>query len=284
MATLTGNYNQMIVSMSIEIGRIIQEHRERAALTQGELAAKLGISQQSVAKWESGKTSPRRQIFPALIEALSIDPKKLEVANWRSRWGSVADFPPSHAPNSSNSPSLDSSSSVSPPTINDLAQGFQERKSGIGYRTEFKSLLDPLFNKSGINGQWDVIVRGASTRWSVDYMTDKAVVNFAHVVSHTQLSGTLSTWARVTLWEMVTMRKMSNDPRKFVLIVTIPEDLSLDSDGERPSGTWPFPVNSTLLQRLTAEAAIMDIALFTARTPAQVVSLLAYDEDFDNQR
>ena len=281
MATLTTNYNQMIVSMSTEIGRIIQEHRERAALTQGELAAKLGVSQQSVAKWESGKTSPRRQIYPALIEALSIDPKKLEVANWRSRWGSVGDF---SAPQPPSSPGLDSSSPTSPPADAELSQGFQERKNDIGYRTEFKSLLDPLLNQSGVDGHWDVIVRGASTRWSVDYMTDKAVVNFAHVVSPTQLNGTLSTWAKVTLWGMVTMRKMSNDPRKFMLIVTIPQDLSLDLDVERPPGSWPFADNSTLLQRLTAEAAIMDIALFMARTPAQVTSLMAYDEDLDSQR
>ena len=42
------------------IGDLIREARERAGMTQAELARRLGTDQPSVSRWEQGKRTPRR--------------------------------------------------------------------------------------------------------------------------------------------------------------------------------------------------------------------------------
>ena len=53
----------------------IKDLRERAGLTQGELAARLGVGQSTVAMWENGTNVPRASLLPKLAEVLhcSID-------------------------------------------------------------------------------------------------------------------------------------------------------------------------------------------------------------------
>lgn len=58
--------------MSKEFGHWMQLNRERLALTQQELAQKLGISQQSVAKWEKGQSYPRPKILRQVSAALGV--------------------------------------------------------------------------------------------------------------------------------------------------------------------------------------------------------------------
>lgn len=42
----------------IRLGQEILRHRKRLGLTQEELAGRMGVSRQSVAKWETGQSSP----------------------------------------------------------------------------------------------------------------------------------------------------------------------------------------------------------------------------------
>lgn len=53
----------------------IRELRESAGLTQGELAAELGVKRSAVSMWEIGKSRPRTEDLPKLAETLhcSID-------------------------------------------------------------------------------------------------------------------------------------------------------------------------------------------------------------------
>ena len=44
--------------------------REKIGLSQEELATKLNVSQQSVAKWESGNNMPRADKLPLIADAL----------------------------------------------------------------------------------------------------------------------------------------------------------------------------------------------------------------------
>lgn len=48
----------------------IKELRKDAGLTQVQLADALGVSQSTVAAWESGEKYPRASILPALATAL----------------------------------------------------------------------------------------------------------------------------------------------------------------------------------------------------------------------
>jgi transcriptional regulator with XRE-family HTH domain len=46
--------------------------RERAGITQDQLAAAVGVSRQAVARWEAGLRSPRRRHLAAYSEALAL--------------------------------------------------------------------------------------------------------------------------------------------------------------------------------------------------------------------
>lgn len=45
--------------------------RKAASCTQTQLADKLGISQSTIAMWETGKAYPRADMLPAIAEALN---------------------------------------------------------------------------------------------------------------------------------------------------------------------------------------------------------------------
>lgn len=49
---------------------ILKKIRESAGISQVELAGKLGVSQQAVAKWESGISFPRGDLIPKIADAL----------------------------------------------------------------------------------------------------------------------------------------------------------------------------------------------------------------------
>ena len=54
------------------IGMNIQSRRKVCGLTQEQLAERLGVSRQTVAKWESGETAPDLSNGAALAEALDV--------------------------------------------------------------------------------------------------------------------------------------------------------------------------------------------------------------------
>ncbi len=56
----------------IKIGRFIAERRKAAALTQMQLAEKLGITDRAVSKWERGKAMPDASLMLTLCELLGI--------------------------------------------------------------------------------------------------------------------------------------------------------------------------------------------------------------------
>jgi transcriptional regulator with XRE-family HTH domain len=51
--------------------------RRRKFLTQKELAAKVGVSYQTVQTWEAGTAQPRLRHIPKLADALGLEPGQL---------------------------------------------------------------------------------------------------------------------------------------------------------------------------------------------------------------
>ena len=56
----------------MELGKKIKQLRYRSGLTQEQLAEHLGISPQSVSKWETAVTMPDISLLPALAEELGV--------------------------------------------------------------------------------------------------------------------------------------------------------------------------------------------------------------------
>jgi transcriptional regulator with XRE-family HTH domain len=55
----------------MNIGKKIQEHREKKGLTQDALAEKIGVSRQSISKWELGQALPEVDKIVALSRLLN---------------------------------------------------------------------------------------------------------------------------------------------------------------------------------------------------------------------
>jgi len=56
----------------MEIGKKIKQARKLALLSQAELALKIGVSLQTISRWETGKRSPAVDDLQAIAEALGI--------------------------------------------------------------------------------------------------------------------------------------------------------------------------------------------------------------------
>ncbi|MSO69399.1 MAG: XRE family transcriptional regulator [Alphaproteobacteria bacterium] len=52
--------------MNSEVARHLQEERARLGLTQGELAARIGVSQGAVSRWEKGRHRPNADVLVRL--------------------------------------------------------------------------------------------------------------------------------------------------------------------------------------------------------------------------
>jgi len=63
--------------MADTIGIRIKKARERAGLSQAELAKLLGVSQQQVSNWESGRHSPNMRVAPDLYRYLNLNLEEL---------------------------------------------------------------------------------------------------------------------------------------------------------------------------------------------------------------
>lgn len=58
-------------------GKFIAENRKQKGLTQKELAEKLGISDKTISKWETGHGMPDVSVIPELCEILSVNSNEL---------------------------------------------------------------------------------------------------------------------------------------------------------------------------------------------------------------
>lgn len=58
--------------MKLTIGENIRNYRRKQDLTQEEFAERLGVSYQSVSRWENGATYPDIELLPAISKLFGI--------------------------------------------------------------------------------------------------------------------------------------------------------------------------------------------------------------------
>lgn len=65
--------------MEIRIANIIQKRMKKLGITQGDLALQLGISQQSLSHWFTGRNQPRLDSFFYMLDLLGLNFELKEV-------------------------------------------------------------------------------------------------------------------------------------------------------------------------------------------------------------
>ena len=58
--------------MKLDIGQNIRDFRKKNNLTQENLAERLGVTYQSISRWENGTTYPDLELIPAIAEILTV--------------------------------------------------------------------------------------------------------------------------------------------------------------------------------------------------------------------
>ena len=58
--------------MKLAIGENIRNFRKKNDLTQEALADRLGVTYQSISRWENGTTYPDLELIPAIAEVLTV--------------------------------------------------------------------------------------------------------------------------------------------------------------------------------------------------------------------
>ena len=67
----------MSISEDMSIGEDIKRMRIEKNMTQQELGQKLGVSQQMIGQWETGKANPKKETIEKIAKALDVDPYSL---------------------------------------------------------------------------------------------------------------------------------------------------------------------------------------------------------------
>ena len=78
-ARATGIPQQVVEAHILSDVTMIRAWREHIGITQGELAARMGVSQAAIAKLEKPAAKPRGSTLKKVAEALGISPTQLEV-------------------------------------------------------------------------------------------------------------------------------------------------------------------------------------------------------------
>jgi transcriptional regulator with XRE-family HTH domain len=256
--------------MSAELGKVIQAYREKAGWTQDELGKALGVSQQTVAKWEGGKSSPRPKAMRLLIDTLKIDGQKLKQAipNTSLKGWEGSMFLAEIV--------LDDPSPLSLPESLPTAFPFEATLNRIPNSLALKKLLMPVVSQLEPSSRWDQIVRTQWGNWRVDYMNDELYAKFLHAPNTAALTTLLRTNIYRHLWKFAMFNGGRHDDSNYYLvIVTLPQDQPIDFPVDETRRFAPTVPNSQVFRRLILEANSMGIYVMLARTPQDVAGILA---------
>lgn len=111
----------------MKVGERIKQARERASMTQSELARAVGVRPQSVQQWERGETDPRGKRMDAIAGALGVD--KL--------WLLLGAEAPGTSPDVQEQYSLVQKVSVELSAGPGCEVGFEEVEDHLAFRTEW---------------------------------------------------------------------------------------------------------------------------------------------------
>jgi transcriptional regulator with XRE-family HTH domain len=265
--------------MSGDLGKIMQAAREKAGWTQDELGKSVGVSQQTIAKWEAGKSYPRPKALQKLIEVLGVTGEMLGQSREFTKESRFDD-----------APSVVVRKLLDDTTLYPFEKKLEENGAQAALPASFpshgqlaqvanskgiKRLLAPIVNAIEPSSQWDAVVHAQGGNIRVDYVNDELYAQFLHAPNTMLLTSHLKTTIYRILWKFITLSELANMEGKYqVVIVTLPQDQPVDIVPNETGRYVPPVTNTRMLGRLTSEALSKGIYLVLARTPADVVSKL----------
>lgn len=257
-------------------GTVVQKHREMAGLTQDDLSKLLEVSQQTVAKWESGRAYPRPAAFAKLSAVLRLNPQDVMEAYGQSKGARAPDLHRNLFEN-----------------LKVELRRMEAKSSGgggseIGFpqlevspftpqtlRQDMLSALEPLLNSERPGAKWSENIRSGTLAWRIDYSDNEVVAEFKYAESPAALKQILSDAARLALWNLTTLRASLRDKRHYLLIIMMPANVRVDyEEGDPEWDDLEILTNERTLRRLNAEAAPLDLSVFVANSPRQVLALI----------
>jgi transcriptional regulator with XRE-family HTH domain len=280
-------YNHRVVTMSNQLGKAIQVSRENAGLTQDELGSRIGVSQQTIAKWEGGKSNPRPKALDRLINELRIDGRKLRemrVSNTIDPDIGTALL----ADEIFHDPELGISERVEKAAIIAKAPKsfpFHSKFNPVANARAFYDAIAPIVNTEEPTSRWGVVVRTQFGPYRIDYANDELYAQFLHAPTTGALSSHLRTNIYRHLWRYTMLGPdHSKNKNYYLIIITLPEDQPLDVE---PQSNTPGPTrlpysNESALRRVTMEATTKGIYVMLARTPSKVISILTNPSFIDD--
>jgi transcriptional regulator with XRE-family HTH domain len=283
--TLIVFYNQGVVSMSDKLGGIIQTFRERAGFTQDELGDRIGVSQQTIAKWEGGKSKPRPKALANLLHALNINGNKLREMEASStidtskylgndRLAELMLTDPEITTWEAEDPALAGLKSTSLPTTFPAEARFNFGANPVA----LKRMIAPIVQAVDPTSTWDEMVKSPHGIWRVDYTNDELYAQILPAPTASALALHLRVNIYRYLWQYLTIGLPGSLAeglgRYRLLIITYPQNQPINERIIDSPGTQSSATNEMLLRRITAEAADMGIYVVLARTPANVVAFL----------
>ncbi|SEN31710.1 DNA-binding transcriptional regulator, XRE-family HTH domain [Duganella sp. CF517] len=257
-------------------GTLVQQYREKAGLTQDDLSKLLDVSQQTIAKWESGRAYPRPAAFAKLSSVLRIPHQEIIEPYGQSKGARAPDLARNLYEN----------------TQNELrrAEGARGRdiSNDIGFpqfdvnpyapqtlRKDMLATLEPLLNAERPGAKWSENVRRGTLNWRIDYSDNEVVAEFKYAESPAALKKMLGDEVRLALWNLTTLRASLRDDRQYLLIIMMPANVRVDyEEGDPEWDDLEILTNEQAVRRLSAEAAPLDLSIFVANSPRQVLALI----------
>lgn len=240
---------------SNETGKAIQRLREARGLTQDALAERLGVSQQSVAKWESGLALPRSRAIPDLERELS-SPQGYLVTLRAQEKGSISPAP-ALSQGGNTTGIIGNAHSEKFDSFQPQAPNMRPGEYAQAIRQSVAALLPEEL------AEWDTKVRGSTLSWSVDYQNSLHVAQFVTIGSGIAQRMAYFNAIPNKLWHLATLRAHLRDDRLYILLITVPSKQGFERNNVHD-----------LFRKFIAEAALMEIFVFVVDTPEQAAAIL----------
>lgn len=262
--------------MENAFGTVVQRYRERAGLTQDDLSKLLDVSQQTIAKWESGRAYPRPAAFAKLSSVLRIPHQEIMEPYGQSKGARAPDLARNLYENYQNElKRIGGAHAKEASTDVGFTQLDVNPYTPQTLRKDMLSMLEPLLNAERPGAKWSVNVKRGTLNWRIDYSDDEVVAEFKYAESPAALKKILGDEARLTLWNLATLRASLQDERHYLLIIVMPANIRIDyEEGDSEWDDLEILTNERTLRRLNAEAAPLDLSIFVANSPRQALALI----------